>query len=108
MRNILSPSFTSSKMRLMYNLIKKVADNFNDYLINKNQQTIEMEIKDLFMRFSNDVIASTAFAVEVNSLEDRNNEFFLMGKTVTNFTSLISFLKLIGYVLIPKILKVKK
>ncbi|KAJ8955212.1 hypothetical protein NQ317_001065 [Molorchus minor] len=38
------------------------------------------EMKNVFTRFGNDVIATAAFGISVNSLDKPNNEFYLMGK----------------------------
>ncbi|XP_046748376.1 cytochrome P450 9e2-like [Diprion similis] len=83
MRSIVSPTFTSSKMRVMFELISKCADDFTDYL-EKQPRPLTVEMKGLFTRYTNDVIATAAFGVSVNSLENQENEFYLMGKDATN------------------------
>ncbi|XP_053974933.1 cytochrome P450 9e2-like, partial [Hylaeus volcanicus] len=50
-----------------------------------------LELKDVFTRYTNDVIATCAFGVEVDSLADRDNAFYLNGKKATNFDGLQSF-----------------
>lgn len=64
-------------------------------------------MKDVFTRYTNDVIASTAFGLKINSLEDKNNQFYKMGKKATDFSG-IQFLKFLGYGSIPKVMKVIK
>ncbi|KAK4874018.1 hypothetical protein RN001_013378 [Aquatica leii] len=88
MRATLSPSFTSSKMRAMFGLINECADNFVEFFKKDYHETIDVDLKDVFTRCTNDVIASTAFGVTCNSLVDRNNEFYLMGKEATNFSGI--------------------
>lgn len=39
-------------------------------------------MKDLIVRFTTDVIATCAFGLEVNSIEDRDNEFFKAGQLI--------------------------
>ncbi|XP_046747878.1 cytochrome P450 9e2-like [Diprion similis] len=87
MRSIVSPTFTSSKMRVMFELISKCADDFTDYL-EKQPCPFTVEMKGLFTRYTNDVIATAAFGISVNSLENQENEFYLMGKDATNFGGL--------------------
>ncbi|KAL5283306.1 hypothetical protein ACFFRR_005906 [Megaselia abdita] len=88
MRSTLSPAFTGSKMRLMFDLIKEVSEQGVEYLKKREARDSEiiMEMKDFFNRFMNDAIATTAFGIRTNSLEDENNKFFKMGKAVINFT----------------------
>jgi len=50
------------------------------------------------------VIATCSFGIEVNSLKDRDNEFYEMGKLVTNFDGLQG-LKFLGFNAFPKIMK---
>ncbi|KAF5280489.1 hypothetical protein FQA39_LY18054 [Lamprigera yunnana] len=98
MRATLSPSFTSSKMKGMFELMKKCTENFVHFFQHQNLEVIEINLKDAFSRYANDVIASTIFGVECDSLKDPKNEFFLMGKEATNFTGfwkLFSFLFII-------------
>jgi cytochrome P450 family 9 len=85
LRSTLSPSFTSSKMRIMYTLIEECAQQFVQYFQNKSEDVVELEMKDTFSRYANDVIATTAFGVKCNSLKDKENEFYRMGKDATNF-----------------------
>ncbi|KAJ3645285.1 hypothetical protein Zmor_022951 [Zophobas morio] len=60
-------------------------------------------MKDILTRFTNDVIANTAFGVECDSLGDRENEFYLMGKEATDLSGLWKNLKLFGYILVPRL-----
>ncbi|XP_019875695.2 cytochrome P450 9e2-like isoform X2 [Aethina tumida] len=111
MRATLSPSFTSSKMKDMFTLISECAHDFVEHFKNNhNQHIITIEMKDAFTRFANDVIATTAFGIKVNSLEDRTNKFYVMGKDITNFSNFWRGMKLLGYFAFPmlfKLLKVK-
>ncbi|XP_074035463.1 cytochrome P450 9e2-like isoform X1 [Leptinotarsa decemlineata] len=105
MRPILSPSFTSSKMRSIFVLISKCAEDFADHFLKKDEEMIEMEMKDTFTRFANDVIASAAFGVKVDSLGEPNNEFYLRGKELTSMGKFWKRMKIMGFLLIPKVLK---
>lgn len=99
-RATLSPSFTSSKMKSMFNLMLECAENFVQYFQHDGSETVVAELKDVFTRYTNDVIASASFGIKCNSLEERENEFYMMGKEATNFTGFwrnLSFLVMIGY-----------
>ncbi|CAH2013955.1 unnamed protein product [Acanthoscelides obtectus] len=91
MRSILSPCFTSSKMKAMFKLMLDCAERFTEYFLSLSvaeqteNQAIPLEMKETFTRYATDVVASTAFGVEVDSLNEPNNSFYLMGRRVTSF-----------------------
>lgn len=87
MRANLSPAFTSSKMRQMYDMVQNTAYEMVEHLKRKTSdgQELHAEMKDLFAKYTNDVIASAAFGIVVNSLEDANNEFLVTGMKMLNF-----------------------
>ncbi|XP_044272668.1 cytochrome P450 9e2-like [Tribolium madens] len=97
MRATISPVFTSSKMRFLYTLMEECAENFTNYF---KEKEVKVEMKELFSKFANDVIASTAFGIQIDSLKDPNNEFFKMGSSFTNF-ELWSILKIFIMQLAP-------
>lgn len=82
MRAKLTPTFTSGKMKSMFLLMKKCATNLQQYIDNTVLKTGEFEVKDLIVRFTTDIIATCAFGLEVNSIEDRENEFFKTGQLI--------------------------
>lgn len=106
MRSAVSPSFTSSKMRYMYTFMKETADNFVEYFLNKNENSVQVELSDIFKRYTNDVIATTAFGFNINSLKDKNHEFYLMGKEATDFSSFFKSLKFFVFFTSPKLYEV--
>nr|CAH7744905.1 unnamed protein product [Callosobruchus chinensis] len=108
MRAILSPSFTSSKMRGMFTLMSDCAEKWVDFFMNKNQDVIELDMKDSLTRYTNDVIATCAFGIEVDSLNNPDNNFYVMGRKATDLTSLRRKLKLMGYLIIPWLYKLLK
>lgn len=108
MRSTLSPAFTSSKMKYMFCLISESAKQFTEHFLEKyKEDVITVEMKDTFTRFTNDVIANTAFGVKCDSLGERNNKFYLMGKEAMNFKGFWKNVKFIGLLLFPKLLKVR-
>ncbi|XP_043480613.1 cytochrome P450 9e2-like [Leptopilina heterotoma] len=94
MRHTLSPSFTGSKMKFMFDLVSKCSQNFVKYFLENSDETNVIEMKDTFTRYTNDVIATSAFGITVNSLQDRNNEFYLKGKDATNFNNFVRIFKM--------------
>ncbi|XP_023717552.1 cytochrome P450 9e2 isoform X2 [Cryptotermes secundus] len=119
MRSTLSPAFTSSKMKNMFVLITECGKQLTDFLekcINDKNMTIEgckieregnilaVEMKDLFTRYTNDVIATSAFGISCDSLNHPGNEFYVLGRDFTNFSG-IRAMKLFGYMFSPKVMK---
>lgn len=87
-RNMLSPAFTGSKMRIMFKLMHECSEKSVNTLIEKSKNNvmgIDLETKDFFTRYANDTIATTTFGIEVNSIKEPDNEFYKMGKIMTTF-----------------------
>lgn len=91
-RNLLTPAFTSSKMKGMFELMIPVVKNLMDHvdkLIDKDPKNI-VSTTDLFSRYTNDVVASCAFGWNIDSFKEPNNEFYLIVKKSLNFDGLLS------------------
>jgi cytochrome P450 family 9 len=67
---------------------------------------LTVEMKDLFTRYTNDVIATSAFGIRCDSLNNPKNEFYEMGRDFTNFGG-VRALIFIGYIVSPKLMKVR-
>ncbi|XP_075169602.1 putative cytochrome P450 6a21 [Haematobia irritans] len=80
LRNKLSPTFTTGKMKFMYPSIIEVAENFMQVLGKMCEKSQTVEIKEVLARFTTDVIGKCAFGIDCNSLNDPNAEFRIMGK----------------------------
>jgi hypothetical protein len=105
MRSTLSPSFTSNKMRIMYKLIEECALQFVEYFQNQSEDVVELQMKDAFTRYTNDVIATTAFGVKCDSLKDKTNKFYMMGKDASDLGGW-KILKFFAYGLSPTLARV--
>ncbi|XP_026482128.1 cytochrome P450 9e2-like [Ctenocephalides felis] len=107
MRATLSPAFTGSKMRLMYEFIIECAQQLTDHLHEEvsKKGTLDLEIKDLVTKYANDVIATSAFGIKVDTLKDPDNEFYRMGKKVTNFSGVLVNLKFAAFLMMPQVMK---
>ncbi|XP_012541825.2 cytochrome P450 9e2-like [Monomorium pharaonis] len=86
-RNLLSPVFTTSKIKAMFILMSDCASNFIDFL-SKLPADRNVEMKECFAKYTNDVIATCAFGVTVNSMKNPNNDFYIYGKEATTFSRL--------------------
>lgn len=106
-RALLSPAFTANKMRAMFQLISECAVNFSEYLMNVPSDKRVMEMKDICSRYANDVIASCAFGINVDSMRDPDNDFYAFGKKATNFGT-ISLIKILLYQHTPMLMRLLK
>ncbi|KAG8267663.1 hypothetical protein J6590_047247 [Homalodisca vitripennis] len=82
MRTKLTPTFTSGKMKNMFQLMGRCADQLQDHIDRVVLQKGEFEVKDLIARFTTDIIATCAFGLEVNSIENRDDEFYRVGQLI--------------------------
>lgn len=110
MRAILSPSFTSSKMKMMFHLITECTVNFTNVVLERSKnEDYEANIKDIFTRITADVISSCAFGININSMKEPKNELYVMGRESTDFEGILSlkFLLIRNFKLISRLLGVK-
>ncbi|XP_017782507.1 PREDICTED: cytochrome P450 9e2-like [Nicrophorus vespilloides] len=109
MRATLSPAFTSSKMRAMFCLMNECAEQLEYFFQEESKKgQIVRDMKDVFTRYANDVIATCAFGIKCNSLKEPENEFYVMGRKVVNFGNLWKNLKFFALLFMPKISKFVK
>ncbi|XP_063703756.1 probable cytochrome P450 9f2 [Culicoides brevitarsis] len=78
MRSTLSPAFTGSKMRMMFDLIRECADDFVTYCKENLDENdlIEINVKDIFSKVTTNIISSTAFGLKVDSVRDTENPVY--------------------------------
>lgn len=81
MRSTLSPAFTTSKMKLLYTSMAESSKVFVDNFRHQDSKMVTtIEAKDVFTKFTNDVIVNTIFSIKCDSMKDESNEFLLMGR----------------------------
>ncbi|XP_065205534.1 probable cytochrome P450 6a13 [Planococcus citri] len=99
LRRNLTSIFTTSKMKFMFSLVRTCGEKLNE-VINEKTYDESLEAKDLFSRYTCDVIGSCVFGLDSKSLDNPNSEFRIVGKKIFRFRfkSLIRMLK----VKIPK------
>lgn len=91
LRHKLSPTFTSGKLKMMFGTICDAADKLLTVIDKQIVASGQFEVKDTLARFTTDVIGTTAFGIDCNSLEDKNSKFYEMGTKI--FTTPVSFFK---------------
>ncbi|CAB0005804.1 unnamed protein product [Nesidiocoris tenuis] len=79
LRNKLSPTFTTGKIKGMHEQLKKCSESLVKYL-SKREPGESLEFKDLSSRVSMDVIASVAFGLDLDLINNPGSEFYKIGK----------------------------
>ncbi|XP_053332465.1 cytochrome P450 3A30-like [Clarias gariepinus] len=84
-RSVLSPSFTSGRLKEMFGIMKSHSRS----LVKNLQKTLERgesaDIKEFFGAYSMDVVTSTAFSVDIDSLNNPEDPF------VSNIKKMLKF-----------------
>ncbi|XP_011865321.1 PREDICTED: cytochrome P450 9e2-like [Vollenhovia emeryi] len=106
-RSLLSPAFTSSKMKNMFKLMSDCGVNFANNLAQLPSDQKIIQVKDVFTRYTNDVIATCAFGISVDSMKDPKNEFYVYGKEATNF-NIIALIKIYVFRSLPTLARLIK
>lgn len=86
-RSLNTPAFTSSKIRSMHRSMSEIAVNVAKYLSTLPSGQNVVEMKDVFARYASDVFAICAFGITVDSLSDRENKFYELGREALDIHS---------------------
>ncbi|NP_001352285.1 cytochrome P450 9e2-like [Mycetomoellerius zeteki] len=106
-RNLLSPSFTSSKMKMMFTLMSECAVDLTKFLSTLPVNEESINTKDVFSKYTNDVIATCAFGIKINSVKDPTNKFYIYGKEITsNFKGVVRGIKFLFLGTFPRISRI--
>lgn len=110
MRSTLSPAFTLSKIRQMFDLISECCEQMVHALRIESESTgkVNYEMKELFGKYANDVISSTAFGYQIDSFADPNNDFYLSGKKFADFGSAKGLFRLMTILILPRLASLLK
>ncbi|NXW03604.1 CP3AL protein, partial [Fregetta grallaria] len=75
MRTVLSPTFTSGKLKEMFPIMK----HYGEVLLKSVQKRVEkdnaLSVKDIFGSYSMDIIISTSFGVNIDSMNNPKDPF---------------------------------
>lgn len=89
LRTTFTPAFTPGKMKFLFPTVADISQRFVDQLVKELKVSDELEFTELALRFTTDVSGSTAFGLEINSLDDPNTEFKRIGKELTEYVLFI-------------------
>jgi cytochrome P450 family 6 len=85
LREKLSPTFSSGKLKLMFFTILEVGQRLEKHLLPLAEIKADLEIRDILGRFMTDVIASCAFGLETDCINNPTSRFREMGKRMIKF-----------------------
>uniref|UniRef100_A0A8C0AK17 Thromboxane-A synthase n=1 Tax=Bos mutus grunniens TaxID=30521 RepID=A0A8C0AK17_BOSMU len=91
-RTLLSPTFTSGKLKEMFPIIGKYGDVLVRNLRKEAEKGTSVDMKDVFGAYSMDVITSTSFGVNIDSLGNPQDPFVENAKKLLRFDILDPFL----------------
>jgi len=75
MRTLVSPVFTSGKLKMMVPHIEKCADNMEELFETAVNNKEILDAKDVFGKFTLDAIATSGFGIESNSFKNPDSAF---------------------------------
>ncbi|XP_075952994.1 cytochrome P450 3A40-like [Anarhichas minor] len=94
-RSVLSPSFTSGSLKEMYSIMLHHSSNLLKTL-RKNVEADEViDVKEVFGPYSMDVVTSTAFSVDIDSINHPSDPFVANIKRMVKFNILNPLLVLV-------------
>jgi len=78
-KNLLSPFFkmTSSKMKIMFTFMSKHAADFAELMSTLPADKSDVNMKDVFDRYTNDVIALCIYGMKIDSIRDPQQTSFI-------------------------------
>nr|XP_042910707.1 cytochrome P450 3A41-like isoform X1 [Parasteatoda tepidariorum] len=101
-RTIISPTFSTGKMKRMMGIFRDCCETLMNNLAKVAEQGETFDAKRVFGAFTLDVIASSAFSTKLDSQQDPNNKFVRMASKL--FSPGFNW-RLVGVVLFPKLMK---
>ncbi|KAF2882937.1 hypothetical protein ILUMI_23242 [Ignelater luminosus] len=78
----LTPTFTSGKMKMMFQSLLDCSRELIGFMDGVSKSREPVEIKEVVGRFTTDIIGTCAFGIECNSLKNPDSEFRRYGKKV--------------------------
>ncbi|XP_041959594.1 cytochrome P450 3A27-like [Alosa sapidissima] len=96
-RSVLSPSFTSGRLKEMFGIMKTHSKTLVRNLRREAVQGKPVDLKEFVGAYSMDVVTSTAFSVDIDSLNNPNDPFVTNIKELFKFNIFNPFLLLIMF-----------
>lgn len=101
LRTKLTPAFSSAKLKNMFKTFHDVGVKLEKHIGAKAGDGCVVEMKDLLSRYTVDIVASTIFGFEVDTIENPHHKFRDVGKSFSD-PNLINGFRNAGFFLWPK------
>ncbi|XP_038618781.1 cytochrome P450 3A24-like [Tachyglossus aculeatus] len=85
-RTIISPTFTSGKLKEMFPIIKHYGKILVQNIEKKVEKNEPVNMKEIFGTYSLDVVTSTSFGVDIDSMNNPNDPFVKQIKKLLSFS----------------------
>lgn len=108
MRTTLSPIFTSSKMKMFYELLSVHSQQFVKFFEGKSKKGEKMnfDVLDVFSKFTADGISTALLGIEGDCMKNENSFVLKIVKNLNNeLTTPMANLKFIFVTMLPKVYK---
>jgi cytochrome P450 family 6 len=103
----LTPTFTSGKMKIMFQTLADCGQELGRILEESARKEETIEIKDILARYSTDIISSCAFGIESNSLKNPDAEFRQWGRKLFEPSIKSSLSRIVNSQIPPSMRKLK-
>lgn len=80
MRTKLTPTFSSGKLKAMFSTIVDCGSSMQSYLEKQCDKGESLDVRELAARFLTNIIASVAFGIEVDAINNPDNDFRKYGR----------------------------
>lgn len=82
LRTKLSPVFTSGKLKASFESLLKCGNALQQFMDAASERRDVLEVREIAARFNTDVIASVAFGLDINCMDEPDAPFRAMGRKV--------------------------
>ncbi|XP_078695168.1 cytochrome P450 3A8-like [Branchiostoma floridae x Branchiostoma belcheri] len=96
-RSAITPTLSSGKLKQMSMLVEKCADGLVSSLVEKQEKGVMFDMKEISSAYTMDVISSTAFGMDIDSLHNPDHPFVTHAKAIFD----MNMLKVYAYILVP-------
>lgn len=100
----LSPTFTSGKMKAMFSTLVDCGQSLQNYINDIVSKNGQFEIRELAAQYATNVIASVAFGIDINCIEEPNTPFRKFGRKIFE-PNLRNGLRFLGVFIFPEFMK---
>ncbi|XP_066152267.1 probable cytochrome P450 6a13 [Euwallacea fornicatus] len=81
-RKQLSPTFTSGKMKMMFETLLEKTSVLENLIDEYANLSAAVNMKDVLVRFTSDVVGSVGFGIDCNAMKDPDSQFLKQGRYI--------------------------